>query len=57
MQVDHLSEAIELINSSDYANTCSIFSNDGLETQQFVENVHPSMVGINLGVPAPMAFF
>ncbi len=57
MKVDHLSQAVELINSSDYANTCSIFSNDGMEAQQFIDSVHPSMVGVNLGVPAPMAFF
>ena len=57
MHVGQLSEAIDLINSSSYANTCSIFSNDGMEVQQFIDSVHPSMVGINLGVPAPMAFF
>jgi len=57
MKVDQLAEAIDLINSSSYANTCSIFSNDGMEAQQFIDSVHPSMVGVNLGVPAPMAFF
>jgi malonate-semialdehyde dehydrogenase (acetylating) / methylmalonate-semialdehyde dehydrogenase len=57
MKVGHLSEAVNLINSSSYANTCSIFSNDGMEAQQFIDSVHPSMVGVNLGVPAPMAFF
>jgi len=57
MKVDHLSEAIDIINSSNYANTCSIFTSDGGLVQQFTEEVHPSMVGVNLGVPAPMAFF
>ena len=28
-----------------------------MEAQQFIDSVHPSMVGVNLGVPAPMAFF
>jgi len=57
MRTNHLDEAINLINSSTFANTCSIFSNDGMEVQHFIESVHPSMVGVNLGVPAPMAFF
>ncbi len=57
MKVSGLNEAIEIINSSSYANTCSIFSNNGMEAQKFIDSVHPSMVGVNLGVPAPMAFF
>lgn len=57
MMVDNLKSAVEVINDSSYANTCSIFSNDGMEVQYFTESVHPSMVGVNLGVPAPMAFF
>ena len=57
MKVDTLGEAIKLINSSDFANTCSIFTTNGMAAREFSQNVHPSMVGVNLGVPAPMAFF
>ena len=57
MKVDTLGEAIKLINSSNFANTCSIFTTNGMAAREFSQNVHPSMVGINLGVPAPMAFF
>ena len=57
MQVSNLDEAIELINSSNYANTTSLFTTNGGAARKFVSEVVPSMVGINLGVPAPMAFF
>ena len=56
MKVDTLGEAIKLINSSRFANTCSIFTTNGMAAREFSQNVHPSMVGVNLGVPAPMAF-
>ncbi|MCP5054216.1 MAG: CoA-acylating methylmalonate-semialdehyde dehydrogenase [bacterium] len=57
MQVDSLDDAIELINSSPYGNTTSIFTSNGGAARYFTSNVNPSMVGVNLGVPAPMAFF
>jgi len=57
MQVRTLDEAIDLINGSPYGNTTSLFTSNGGAARYFVANVNPSMVGINLGVPAPMAFF
>jgi malonate-semialdehyde dehydrogenase (acetylating) / methylmalonate-semialdehyde dehydrogenase len=57
MQVSSLDEAIKILNTSEYANTTSIFTSNGGSARQFVESVTPSMVGVNLGVPAPMAFF
>jgi malonate-semialdehyde dehydrogenase (acetylating)/methylmalonate-semialdehyde dehydrogenase len=52
-----LEEAIAWINSCDYANTTTIFTTNGGAARKFSYEVHPSMVGINIGVPAPMAFF
>ncbi|MFT7613704.1 MAG: malonate-semialdehyde dehydrogenase (acetylating)/methylmalonate-semialdehyde dehydrogenase [Parvicellaceae bacterium] len=57
MQVATMDEAIEMLNSSDYANTTSLFTTNGGAARKFTDEVHPSMVGINIGVPAPMAFF
>ena len=57
MQVKTMDEAIEVLNSSAYANTTSIFTSNGGAARQFISKVNPSMVGVNLGVPAPMAFF
>lgn len=57
MQVKSLDEAVELLNSSPYGNTTSIFTSNGGAARYFTSRVNPSMVGVNLGVPAPMAFF
>lgn len=57
MQTKTMDEAIEILNASEYANTTSLFTSNGGAARQFSAKVTPSMVGINLGVPAPMAFF
>ncbi|MCB9091494.1 MAG: CoA-acylating methylmalonate-semialdehyde dehydrogenase [Halobacteriovoraceae bacterium] len=57
MKANSLEEAIEILNSSNYANTTSLFTNSGKAAREFSARVSPTMVGINLGVPAPMAFF
>lgn len=50
-------EAIEWLNSSEYGNTASLFTSSGAAARKFSYEVDPSMIGINIGVPAPMAFF
>jgi malonate-semialdehyde dehydrogenase (acetylating)/methylmalonate-semialdehyde dehydrogenase len=50
-------EAIEWLNSSEYGNTASLFTSSGSAARKFSYEVDPSMIGINIGVPAPMAFF
>lgn len=57
MQMGNLDEAIEMINNSKYGNTTSLFTSNGAATRYFISKVQPSMVGINIGVPAPMSFF
>lgn len=56
-QVKSLEEAIEWINSSSFANTTSLFTNNGAAAREFCYSVDPSMIGLNIGVPAPMSFF
>jgi malonate-semialdehyde dehydrogenase (acetylating)/methylmalonate-semialdehyde dehydrogenase len=56
-RVNTLEEAIELSNRSDFANGACLFTQDGSNVRQFRENIDAGMLGINLGVPAPMAFF
>ncbi len=56
-QVETFDEAIEWINSSHYANTTTLFTSSGAAARKFSYEVNPSMIGINIGVPAPMAFF
>jgi malonate-semialdehyde dehydrogenase (acetylating)/methylmalonate-semialdehyde dehydrogenase len=52
-----LSEAIELIQRSSFANATSIFTTSGRSAREFRYRVGVSMIGVNIGVAAPMAFF
>lgn len=55
--VSHLDEAIAWINSIAFANTTTLFTASGAAARKFCYEVDPSMIGINIGVPAPMSFF
>ncbi|WP_028987030.1 CoA-acylating methylmalonate-semialdehyde dehydrogenase [Thermicanus aegyptius] len=57
VRVDTLDDAIELANKSQFANGACIFTKDGSNARYFRENIDAGMLGVNLGVPAPMAFF
>jgi len=52
-----LDEAIELIHGSSFANATSIFTTSGCSAREFRYRVGVSMIGVNIGVAAPMAFF
>jgi malonate-semialdehyde dehydrogenase (acetylating)/methylmalonate-semialdehyde dehydrogenase len=56
-EVKGLDEAISWINSSNFANTASLFTSSGAAARQFSYEAAPAMLGLNIGVPAPMAFF
>ncbi|MBY0221561.1 CoA-acylating methylmalonate-semialdehyde dehydrogenase [Sporosarcina aquimarina] len=56
-RVKNLDEAIELSNHSMFANGACIFTRDGGHVRTFRENIDAGMLGVNIGVPAPMAFF
>lgn len=57
IRVKDLKEALELISNSEYGNAASIFTRSGGAAREFTQNVTAGMVGINVGVPAPVAFF
>ncbi len=57
VRVHTLEEAIELTNRSEFANGACLFTKSGSHVRQFRETIDAGMLGINLGVPAPMAFF
>src|SRR5699024_7529000 len=56
-RVKNLEEAIALTNQSRFANGACIFTNDGGNVRTFRETIDAGMLGVNIGVPAPMAFF
>lgn len=57
VRVKNLKEAVEVTNKSALANGACLFTNDASAIRYFRENVDPGMIGINLGVPAPIAWF
>ncbi|PLR92030.1 CoA-acylating methylmalonate-semialdehyde dehydrogenase [Bacillus sp. T33-2] len=52
-----LEEAIEITNQSEFANGACLYTNSAKAVRKFREEIDAGMLGINLGVPAPMAFF
>jgi malonate-semialdehyde dehydrogenase (acetylating)/methylmalonate-semialdehyde dehydrogenase len=52
-----LEEAIEIINCSRFGNGTSIFTESGAAVRRFRHEVQAGMVGVNIGVAAPVAFF
>jgi malonate-semialdehyde dehydrogenase (acetylating)/methylmalonate-semialdehyde dehydrogenase len=58
VEVSSIEEAIEMINtSSNYGNAASIFTKNGQWAREFRRRVQAGNIGINVGLPAPMAFF
>ena len=54
---DTVDEAIEVINANPYGNGTAIFTNSGEAARRFHRGVDVGMVGINVPVPVPMAFY
>lgn len=57
VRVNSLDEAIELANQSQFANGACIYTKNGSHVRKFREEIDAGMLGVNVGVPAPMAFF
>jgi len=55
--VKTLEEAIALMKSHPNANATSIFTSSGKAAREFARHADASMVGVNIGVAAPMAYF
>ncbi|WP_066048491.1 CoA-acylating methylmalonate-semialdehyde dehydrogenase [Robertmurraya korlensis] len=57
VRVKNLKEAVETANQSEFANGACIYTSNASSIRYFRENIDAGMLGVNLGVPAPMAFF
>ena len=57
VRVDTLDEAIEVVNGSRFGNGTSIFTESGASVRRYRHDVEAGMVGVNIGVAAPVAFF
>jgi len=56
-RVSNLEEGIELVQRSGFANATSIFTTSGRAAREFRYRIGVSMIGVNIGVAAPMAMF
>jgi malonate-semialdehyde dehydrogenase (acetylating)/methylmalonate-semialdehyde dehydrogenase len=52
-----LDEAIAIVNGSRFGNSAVIYTENAKAVRQFREEAEAGMLGVNVGVPAPMAFF
>jgi malonate-semialdehyde dehydrogenase (acetylating)/methylmalonate-semialdehyde dehydrogenase len=57
VRAKNLNEVIDLINTRGFANAACIYTRSGATAREFKYRVMPSMVGINIGIAAPMSFF
>jgi malonate-semialdehyde dehydrogenase (acetylating)/methylmalonate-semialdehyde dehydrogenase len=57
MHADSVEDAIAMVNDRSYGNAASIFTTSGATARQFRYEVTSGNVGVNIGVPAPMAYF
>ncbi|MCM3626491.1 CoA-acylating methylmalonate-semialdehyde dehydrogenase [Paenibacillus glycanilyticus] len=57
VRADTLEEAITISNQSEFANGACLYTDSARAIRKFREQIDAGMLGINLGVPAPMAFF
>ena len=52
-----LDDAIGIVNASDFGNTTTIYTSSGKSAREYQSRVEVGMVGVNMTVAAPMAFF
>ncbi|HJX43587.1 MAG TPA: CoA-acylating methylmalonate-semialdehyde dehydrogenase [Geodermatophilus sp.] len=57
LRVDTYDDAVGLINRNEYGNGTAIFTNDGGAARRFQHEVEVGMIGINVPIPVPMAYY
>lgn len=57
LRAETMDEALELVNRSPYGNGTALFTRSGGAARRFETEIQVGMVGINVPVPVPMAFF
>ncbi|UXA19398.1 CoA-acylating methylmalonate-semialdehyde dehydrogenase [Mycobacterium sp. SMC-4] len=57
VRVETYDQALDLINTNPYGNGTAIFTNDGGAARRFQNEVEVGMVGINVPIPVPMAYY
>lgn len=57
VRLDSLGKALALINANPYGNGTAIFTTDGASARRFQHEVEVGMIGINVPIPVPMAYY
>jgi malonate-semialdehyde dehydrogenase (acetylating)/methylmalonate-semialdehyde dehydrogenase len=57
VRADSYDDALALVNANPYGNGTAIFTNDGGAARRYQNEVEVGMVGINVPIPVPMAYF
>jgi malonate-semialdehyde dehydrogenase (acetylating)/methylmalonate-semialdehyde dehydrogenase len=57
VRVKSYEEGVALINQGAFGNGTAIFTNDGGAARKFVNDIHVGMVGVNVPIPVPMAYY
>jgi malonate-semialdehyde dehydrogenase (acetylating)/methylmalonate-semialdehyde dehydrogenase len=57
MRADTVDDAIALINANPHGNGTAVFTNSGGAARRFVRGVDVGMIGVNVPVPVPMAYY
>jgi malonate-semialdehyde dehydrogenase (acetylating)/methylmalonate-semialdehyde dehydrogenase len=57
LRSDTVDEAIRLVNANPYGNGAAVFTSSGAAARRFQRGVHVGMIGINVPVPVPVAYY
>jgi malonate-semialdehyde dehydrogenase (acetylating)/methylmalonate-semialdehyde dehydrogenase len=57
LRANSLDEAIDIVNANPYGNGTAIFTSSGQAARRFQRHVDVGMIGINVPIPVPMAFY
>jgi malonate-semialdehyde dehydrogenase (acetylating)/methylmalonate-semialdehyde dehydrogenase len=57
LRVKTYNEAVELVNNHPYGNGTAIFTNDGGAARRYQNEIQVGMIGINVPIPVPMAYY
>ncbi len=52
-----MNAVVELVNTRGFANAACIYTTSGAAAREFKYRVKPTMIGVNIGIAAPMSFF
>ena len=57
VRVPTYDDAVALVNANDYGNGTAVFTNDGGAARRFEPDVQVGMIGVNVPIPVPVAYY